>query len=115
MEYINEHLWVGGLGQLLIFFAFCSAILATISFTIGTNTNDTDVAAKINWKKIGRIAFISHAAAIFTIIGLIFFMMINKYYEYEYVWGHVSDKLPFRYVFSAFWEGQEGSFLLWMF
>ena len=42
-------------------------------------------------------------------------MMINQHFEYEYVWSHVSSDLPFRYIFSAFWEGQEGSFLLWMF
>ncbi len=36
-------------------------------------------------------------------------------YEYNYVHGHVSDDLPMRYIFSAFWEGQEGSFMLWMF
>ncbi len=29
--------------------------------------------------------------------------------------AHVSEDLPFKYIFSAFWEGQEGSFLLWMF
>ena len=36
-------------------------------------------------------------------------------YEYSYAYEHVSDELPMRYIFSAFWEGQEGSFLLWMF
>ena len=41
--------------------------------------------------------------------------MINKMYEYVYVFEHVSDDLPMQYIFSAFWEGQEGSFLLWMF
>ena len=53
--------------------------------------------------------------ATFALIGIIFYMMINKYYEYAYVQAHVSDDLPMRYIFSAFWEGQEGSFLLWMF
>ncbi|MEY4031087.1 MAG: cytochrome c assembly protein, partial [Bacteroidota bacterium] len=51
----------------------------------------------------------------FSVIGLIFFIMIKKYYEYQYVWTHVSDELPMQYIFAAFWEGQEGSFLLWMF
>jgi len=36
-------------------------------------------------------------------------------YEYSYVFDHCSDDLPMKYIFSAFWEGQEGSFLLWMF
>lgn len=41
--------------------------------------------------------------------------MVQQRFEYQYVWAHVSEDLPFKYIFSAFWEGQEGSFLLWMF
>ncbi len=41
--------------------------------------------------------------------------MISQMYEYVYVFEHVSPDLPMQYIFSAFWEGQEGSFLLWMF
>jgi len=40
--------------------------------------------------------------------------MSQFYYEYQYVQAHVSDDLPMRYILSAFWEGQEGSFMLWM-
>jgi cytochrome c-type biogenesis protein CcmF len=36
-------------------------------------------------------------------------------YEYSYAIQHVSDDLSMKYILSAFWEGQEGSFLLWMF
>lgn len=116
IAYIGEHLWIGQLGQLLIFLAFSTAILATISFAAGTNATPVlSDKAPTNWRKIGRLAFLTHGLSIISIIGLIFYMMINKYYEYEYVWAHVSNSLPFRYVFSAFWEGQEGSFLLWMF
>ncbi len=113
IEYIGEHLWIGQLGQFLIFLAFGMAILATVSFGIGVNKEEGEY--KANWRKIGRTAFVIHGISIISVIGLIFYMMISKYYEYEYVWAHVSNDLPFRYVFSAFWEGQEGSFLLWMF
>lgn len=113
IEYIGEHLWVGQLGQFLIFLAFATAISATLGYTFGTNEQDS--AQKANWLKIARSSFIIHGTSIITVIFLIFFMMISKYYEYDYVWSHVSDTLPFRYTFAAFWEGQEGSFLLWMF
>ncbi|MBL4652548.1 MAG: cytochrome c biogenesis protein CcsA [Flavobacteriales bacterium] len=46
---------------------------------------------------------------------MLFFMLINNYFEYHYIWHHSSKSLPLRYVFSAFWEGQEGSFILWSF
>jgi cytochrome c-type biogenesis protein CcmF len=113
IEYIGEHLWVGQLGQFLIFLAFTTAVLAATSYSFGTNAKDA--AQKANWKLLGRGAFWVHGASIITVIALIFFMMINRYYEYDYVWSHVSDSLPFRYTFAAFWEGQEGSFLLWLF
>jgi len=113
MEYIGEHLWIGQLGQFLIFLAFAMAILSTVSYTFGTN--EKDELLKANWLKIGRAAFITHGVSIIVIIVMIFYMMINRYYEYEYVWNHVSNSLPFKYTFAAFWEGQEGSFLLWLF
>ena len=110
IQYIGEHLWIGRLGQFIIFLAFCSAILSFISYYKSTKEH-----AEASWKNIGRYAFLVHGSSIFSIIALIFYMMINQYFEYEYVWSHVSSDLPFRYIFSAFWEGQEGSFLLWMF
>lgn len=113
IQYIGEHLWIGQVGQFLIYLSFITALLSFASYTWGTNAKETLIES--NWKKMGRSAFLIHGLSVFAIIGLIFYMMINKYYEYEYVWGHVSDDLPFRYIFSAFWEGQEGSFLLWLF
>ncbi|MCP4442109.1 MAG: cytochrome c biogenesis protein CcsA [Aureispira sp.] len=112
MQYIGEHLWVGQLGFFAIFLAFVSALLAGLAYGIGVKK--TDIEQK-QWKLIGKIAFGVHSIAVFAAIGLIFHLMINRYYEYEYAWAHVSDDLPFRYIFSAFWEGQEGSFLLWIF
>lgn len=113
MDYIGEHLWVGQLGHALIVLAFVAALLSAIGYGFGVNAKSPELQK--SWQNIGRTSFWIHGGSIFAIIGLIFFMMLQRYYEYEYVWGHVSDELPFKYIFSAFWEGQEGSFLLWMF
>ncbi len=51
----------------------------------------------------------------FAVIACVFYVMISQYYEYDYALQHVSDDLDFKYIFSAFWEGQEGSFMLWIF
>ena len=64
---------------------------------------------------MGRVGFGIHSIALFSIIAMLFYVMVNKYYEYSYAQAHVSDDLPMQYILSAFWEGQEGSFLLWMF
>lgn len=113
IQYIGEHLWPGRIGHAAILLGFVSAALAAVAYYFGTQKADT--ADEQSWKKLGKAAFSLHGISIFTVIGIIFYVMINKYYEYQYVQGHVSDDLPFRYVFAAFWEGQEGSFLLWMF
>ncbi|MEZ5043860.1 MAG: cytochrome c biogenesis protein CcsA [Saprospiraceae bacterium] len=113
IQYIGEHLWPGRIGHVAILLGFVGSLLAAIAYFFGTQRENTLEGE--SWKKLGRAAFGIHGISVFTVIGVIFYVMINKYYEYQYVQGHVSDDLPFKYVFAAFWEGQEGSFLLWMF
>lgn len=113
INYIGEHLFYGEAGHFLLITAFVLAILATISYYFGTTHSDPDLA--IRWKRIGRYAFWGKSAAILGAIATLFHMMYHKYYEYEYVWSHVADYLPLKYLFPAFWEGQQGSFLLWIF
>lgn len=108
IHYINEFAWIGRTGHLLVIIAFVSAILSFWSawkYEQGLH----------EWKPLVVRAMWVHIAAVVLIIGGLFTMMLNHMYQYQYVWAHVSDDLPFRYIFSAFWEGQEGSFLLWMF
>ena len=112
IQYLNENLWVGELGRGMVYASFAAAVLSTIAYAWGSRK---PLEEQASWRRLGRQAFALHAGLVFSIIGLIFYMMLNRLYEYEYVWSHVSDDLPFRYIFSAFWEGQEGSFLLWMF
>lgn len=46
---------------------------------------------------------------------VLYYLILNHRFEYYYVWEHSSTILPQRYIFACFWEGQEGSFLLWTF
>jgi len=48
-------------------------------------------------------------------IGILFLMLYNAWYEFDYVWKHRNNAMPIRYILSCFWEGHEGSFLLWSF
>jgi len=107
--YNGENLLPGQLGHILILLSFVSGLFAIFSFTKSANTGEN------SWNLLGKVGFYLQSISIFGIIGIIFYAMINKMYEYGYVYEHVSDDLPMRYIFSAFWEGQEGSFLLWMF
>ncbi|HKK78655.1 MAG TPA: hypothetical protein VJ933_03460, partial [Phaeodactylibacter sp.] len=114
IQYVGEHLIPGYIGQAAIMLGFSAALLATVAYFFATQKRDK-VAEANDWLRIGRWSFVVHGVAIFTLIGTMFYVMINQYYEYQYVQAHVSEDLPMKYIFSAFWEGQEGSFLLWMF
>ena len=114
MEYIGEHLLPGQIGRLAIVLGFVASIIASIAYYFATQRR-ANIKEAGGWRKIGRIAFSIHGFSFLTVIGILFYIMINQYYEYQYVQSHVSDELPFKYIFSAFWQAQEGSFLLWMF
>lgn len=113
INYTGEHLWPGYIGHFAVILGFVAALAATIAYFMATQRRE--LAEGAGWQRIGRIAFGAHALGVFGTIGMLFYVMINQYYEYQYVQAHVSDELPLKYIFSAFWEGQEGSFLLWMF
>ncbi len=113
IQYVGERLMPGSIGHFAILLGFVASLVATIGYYFATKErNDRTFES---WRNIGRVSYLVHGAAVFTVIGVLFYVMINKYYEYQYVWAHVSEDLPFKYIFAAFWEGQEGSFLLWMF
>jgi cytochrome c-type biogenesis protein CcmF len=113
IQYIGEHLLPGQFGHAALVASFVASILTALAYYFATQNRANDTFE--NWRKIGRVAFTVHGLGIFSVIGVMFYVMTQQYYEYQYVQAHVSDDLPFKYIFSAFWEGQEGSFLLWMF
>lgn len=102
----------GFVGEIFTALAFASALVAMISLFLAEREKG---AEKKQWEKIGRTSFITHIVSIFGIIGTLFYLIYTHQYEYHYVWDHSSNELPVYYMVSCFWEGQEGSFLLWCF
>lgn len=102
MIYEGEWIIAAITGRTLIALAFTSAIVAGISYLAG-------------WKKLGRASFITHSIALFSVIALLFTLFACHRYEFQYIWKHLNNEMPMRFIFSAFWGGQEGGFLLWMF
>ncbi|QSE98422.1 cytochrome c biogenesis protein CcsA [Fulvivirga lutea] len=107
------HEFIGDLGHLFVITALISAIYAAFSFYKASSHDDLKQSA--NWKINGRTSFYVHAISVFGIVFCLFFIIYNHYFEYHYAWSHSSRRLPGHYMISCFWEGQEGSFLLWMF
>ncbi|MEC7653754.1 MAG: cytochrome c biogenesis protein CcsA [Bacteroidota bacterium] len=102
MTFDCEWILTAWTGRTLVALAFTSAIVSGISYFKG-------------WKELGRKAFITHVASVFSVIALIFILFFGHRYEFQYIWKHLNNEMPMRFVLSAFWGGQEGGFLLWMF
>ncbi len=102
------HYFEGQLGHIFVILAFVSSVLASLAFLKGRHQEES-------WSSFGSKVFYVHAFSVIGIVGTLFYLINNHYFEYHYVYSHTSTLLPVHYQISSFWEGQEGSFLLWMF
>jgi cytochrome c-type biogenesis protein CcmF len=109
--YIGEHIWIGHIGNAFVILSLITAILSTIAYFFFAKDNSLNS----EWKKFARLSFSLHTISVLGIASTLFFMLFNHYYEYSYVWQHSNNSMPMEYIMSCFWEGQEGSFLLWTF
>ncbi|MBP7513374.1 MAG: cytochrome c biogenesis protein CcsA [Flavobacteriales bacterium] len=109
MTYLNEHTFAGQLGHWLTLVSFVSAVFAGIGYLLHTLNGDS------GWRAMGRLFFRLHSAAVVGIVVTLFVMLFNHWYEFDYVWKHSNSAMPLKYIASCFWEGQEGSFLLFTF
>ena len=112
INYTGEHIFWGQLGNVFVFLSFAAALLAAFAYFRSAQNDELENGP---WKKLGRIAFTLHSLAVIGIMATLFSMIFRHYYEYYYVWEHSNNAMPKRYTLACFWEGQEGSFLLWTF
>ena len=101
------HYFIGQSGHFFVILAFVSSIIATLSYFNSTK--------KPSWQKFSLIAYYVHFVSIIGILITLFLIINRHYFEYHYAWNYSSKFLPIYYQISSFWNGQEGSFLLWMF
>jgi cytochrome c-type biogenesis protein CcmF len=105
----NEWLWLGNLGQLFVIITFVSAIFSLYAYFQHEKTKD------VSYQNAARKSFYVHTFSVIAIFTVLFSIIFFHRYEYYYAWRHSSNTLPVYYMISCFWEGQEGSFLLWIF
>ena len=111
MDYTGEHLLPGLLGHFFVTLSLVASVVATFAyFKTSRQRIESDSAS---WKILARGAFITEVASVFAIFGILFYIISNHFFEYKYAWQHSSRTLEVKYLLSCFWEGQEGSFLLW--
>lgn len=113
MEFAGEHLRPGNLGHFFVITSFVAALFSAFSYYRSAQTETLNQRASSSWLLMGRNGFIIHAAAVFGIFISLYYIISNHLFEYHYAWEHSSRALPTQYLLSCFWEGQQGSFLLW--
>lgn len=106
--------FIGDLGHVSVIVAFVAALVSSLAYFFAANAPILSPDHQ-GWKKLARIAFSVHTLAVFSIIFSLFNIIYEHRYEYHYAWSHSSNHLAVHYMISCFWEGQEGSFLLWIF
>jgi cytochrome c-type biogenesis protein CcmF len=111
MDYIGEHLLPGQLGQFFIVLSLVASLVATFSYFKSAQSKIEEDSTY--WRKLARLAFITESFSVFAIFAILFYIIYNHLFEYHYAWKHSSLSLEFKYLLACFWEGQEGSFMLW--
>lgn len=107
------HYLIGNLGHLFVITAFVASLVSAVAYWKANSQHD--LKKKNAWLLNGRFAFYTHVISVFGIIACLFIVIYKHYFEYHYAYAHSSLHLPGQYMLSCFWEGQEGSFLLWIF
>lgn len=107
------HYFIGDLGHFFVISSFVAALASAFSYFKTTNASSLE---KQNfWRQNGSFSFYAHALCVLGICVSLFVVIANHYFEYHYAYSYSDSKLPDYYLISTFWNGQEGSFLLWMF
>jgi len=114
-NFIGEHLLPGQLGHLFIIISFISALLSAFCYfsAIRRESLLSDPAAS-GWMRLARWSFFVHIISVIGSFSTLYYIISNHLFEYHYAWRHSSKGLQVKYLLSCFWEGSEGSFMLWL-
>ena len=101
---------IGTVGHVSLVVAFVASLVALVAFILGSRSRpDAD-----GWLKIGRWSWAALAAGVAVASAMLWTGLFGRHFDLAYVYQQTSTAMPWRYTFSAFWAGQEGSFLLWI-
>ncbi len=118
MHYTAEHLFPGQIGHFFNVLSFVVSLLATISFFWSNHIKGDSIAniqLKQSWLRFARVCFLVETVSVLIVFCTLYYIISNHLFEYKYAWEHSDKGLQVEYLLSCFWEGQEGSFMLWSF
>ena len=95
------------LGEALILLAFAFNLVAGLSFWAAARGRATFVS-------LGRRAYYALTGVILVASAYLLYLFFAHDFTIAYVHQYSDSSLPFFYLLSAFWGGQEGTYLLWL-
>jgi cytochrome c-type biogenesis protein CcmF len=115
IQFVGEHLRPGQLGHFFVITSFVASLFSAFSYFRAVRMEQLSPQGSRSWQLLGRGGFVLHTAAVIGIFSALFYIIEQHLFEYHYAWEHSSLSLPPKYLLSCFWEGQQGSFMLWTF
>lgn len=113
--YIGEQLMPGRIGHFLAVFSFVATLFSILSYWKAVPAAGSPEGDSRIWRRMGRAGFLLHSVSVLGLFVALYYIITHHLFEYSYAWEHASRALPLKYLLSCFWEGQEGSFMLWSF
>ncbi len=93
-------------GELAVFLALAMTLLSGAAFFMSA-------LGRKEFYDLGVRAY--KMLIVFASLGTVwlFYLFLTHDFSIDYVYSYSSSDLPLHFVFSAFWAGQEGTYLLW--
>jgi len=95
-------------GQLAIWLALVLNLLAGGAFALAARGRESV-------RSLANRAYYAFALITTLAVADLFYLFFSHNYAFKYVYEYSESTQPFFYILSAFWGGQEGTYLLWLF
>lgn len=95
-------------GYIAIIVSFVASIIAAVFYFLYYQKNATRSLT------IANSAFYVMFGGVVFAIGLLLSQILSYNFQLNYVYSYSSLALPWHFVFTTLWAGQEGTFLMWL-
>ncbi|UYG98081.1 heme lyase CcmF/NrfE family subunit [Cytobacillus firmus] len=99
---------MGDIGRLALMFSIVIVIYGIVSHLMAIKTKS------IRWLKSAKVSVLILAFLSTLASGSLIYLLVTGDFNYQYVAQYSSTDMPLFYKVSAFWGGNSGSLLLWL-
>ncbi|MEQ9265014.1 MAG: cytochrome c biogenesis protein CcsA [Balneolaceae bacterium] len=99
---------LGIVGKLIITVSFLFCLLSMVYYFFAAKNEDEKKLKIGNWLFVFKGVFMIAASV------MLVYLIFKHQFQYYYVFNYTSLDLSPKYLWSAFYGGQEGSFMLWI-